>query len=277
MACFVVGGQTLLVLGHDERTAFRTHHHLVFCVFEFAHRYNTLATASRQQGCLINEVHQVSTREARRAACHGLKINVWCQRNLAHMHAQNLFATNHIRIRHNNLAVKPTRTQQCGIKHVRTVRRRDQNDAFIGFKPIHLDQQLVERLFALIIAAAKACATMATDGVDFVDKDNARRILLGLLKHVAHTTCTNADKHFDKVRTRDREERHIRLARNRTRQQGLTRAGRSNEQHATRNTSTETLEFLRVAKELDDFFQIFFRLVHTRDIGEGHAAMRFVQ
>ena len=72
------------------------------------------------------------------------------------------------------------------VEHVRPVGGGDQDDAFIGLETVHLDEQLVERLFALVIAAAKARAAMAADRVDFVDEDDAGCVLLGLLEHVAH-------------------------------------------------------------------------------------------
>src|SRR5690606_40204872 len=53
---------------------------------------------------------------------------------------------------------------------------------------------------------------ISTDSVDFVDEDDARRVLLGLLEHVAHAARADADEHFDEVRPRDREERHIGFA-----------------------------------------------------------------
>ena len=39
---------------------------------------------------------------------------------------------------------------------------------------VHLDQDLVERLLALVVAAAQAGAALAADGVDLVDEDDAR-------------------------------------------------------------------------------------------------------
>jgi energy-converting hydrogenase Eha subunit H len=56
----------------------------------------------------------------------------------------------------------------------------------VGFKAIHFHQQLVQRLLALVVAAAHAGAALTTDSVDFVDEDDAGRLLLGLLEHVAH-------------------------------------------------------------------------------------------
>ena len=116
------------------------------------------------------------------------------------MHFQDAFAADHVGVRHHHLTVETTRTQQRGIEHVRTVGRGDENNAFVGFEAIHLDQQLVERLLALVIAAAETGAAMTADRIDFVDEDDAGRILLGLLEHVAHAACADADEHFDEVR-----------------------------------------------------------------------------
>jgi len=40
----------------------------------------------------------------------------------------------------------------------------------LASKPSHLDQQLVQGLLALVIAATEAGAAMAANGVDFVDE-----------------------------------------------------------------------------------------------------------
>jgi hypothetical protein len=63
-------------------------------------------------------------------------------------------------LRHHDLAVETAGTQQRRVQHVRTVGGGDQDHPLIGFKAVHLDQQLVQRLLALVIAAAKACATV---------------------------------------------------------------------------------------------------------------------
>jgi hypothetical protein len=62
------------------------------------------------------------------------------------------------------------------------------------------------------VTAAEAGAAMTADRVDLVDEDDAGRVLLGLLEHVAHARGADADEHLDEVRTGDREERHLGLA-----------------------------------------------------------------
>ena len=71
------------------------------------------------------------------------------------MHAQNLFAPAYIRTADDYAPVKTARAQQRRIQHIRSVRRCHQDDAFIGFEAVHLYQQLVQSLFALVVTAAK--------------------------------------------------------------------------------------------------------------------------
>ena len=97
---------------------------------------------------------------------------------------------------------------------------------------VHLDQQLVERLLALVVAAAEAGTTMPADGVDLVDEDDAGGVLLALLEQVAHPGGADADEHLDEVRAGDREERDVGLAGDRPGQQGLAGSGRAYQQHA---------------------------------------------
>jgi hypothetical protein len=96
--------------------------------------------------------------------------------------------------------------------------------AHAGFEAVHLDQQLVERLLALVVAAAQPRAALTAHRVDFVDEDDARRMLLGLLEHVAHARRADADEHLDEVGAGNREKRHLGLAGDRLRQQRLAGA-----------------------------------------------------
>ncbi len=128
------------------------------------------------------------------------------------MDFQDLLAAADVRVGHHDLAVEAARPQQGGIEHVGTVGGGDQDHAFVGLEAVHLDQQLVERLLALVVAAAEARAAMTADCVDFVDEHDAGRVLLGLFEHVANAAGADAHEHLDEVRARDGEERHVGLA-----------------------------------------------------------------
>src|SRR6185312_9687562 len=109
---------------------------------------------------------------------------------------------------------------------------------------------------------------MAADRVDLVDEDDAGRVLLGLLEHVAHAAGADADEHLDEIGTGDREERNLRLARNGLRQQGLAGTGRADHKHAARNLAAEFLEAARVAQELNQLADLLLRFVTTGDVAE---------
>ena len=119
------------------------------------------------------------------------------------------------------------------------------------------------------MSAAQASATVAAHGVNFINEDDARRVLFALLKQVAHAARANAHEHFDEIGTGDGEERHIGLTRNRAGQQRLAGSRRADQQHAFGDASTQLLEFLRFAQEFDNFAQLFFGLIHAGNIFEG--------
>jgi hypothetical protein len=277
MAGLVIGSQLLLFLGHGGRAAFCAHHHLVLGVLEFCHRHQPLVAAGGKECGLVDEVHQIGTRETRRTTRENLEVDIRRHRHVAGVNLEDLLAADDVGVRHGDLTVETARTQKRGVENVGAVGRCDQDDAFIRLEAVHLHQQLVERLFAFVVTAAQTSATMATDGVDFVDEDDARRVLLGLVEHVADTAGADTDEHFNEIRTGNREERHIGFAGDGAGEQCLTGAGRADEQHAAGNAAAETLEFLRIAQELDDFLEVAFGFVDTSDVIEGHAAMRFGQ
>ena len=199
MSGLVIGGQPLLVLGHHHRAPLGAHHDLVLGVLELAHRDRALAAARRHQCRLVDQIGKIGARKARRAAGDDLRIDIRSERHLAHVHFQDLLSAGNVRVRHDDLAIEAARAQQRGVEHVRPVGRGDQDDAFIGLEPVHLDEQLVQGLLTLVIAAAQPRAAMPADGVDLVDKDDAGCVLLALFEHVAHAAGADADKHLDKV------------------------------------------------------------------------------
>ena len=151
-------------------------------------------------------------------------IDIRGERHLAHVHLEDLLAADDVRVRHDDLAVEPPGPQQRRVEHIRAVGRGDQDHALIRLEAVHLDEQLVQGLLALVIAAAEAGAAMPAHRVDLVDEDDAGRVLLALLEHVAHAARADADEHLDKIGAGDREERHIRLAGDRAGEQGLAGA-----------------------------------------------------
>ncbi len=135
-------------------------------------------------------------------------------------------------------------------------------------KPSISTSKRIERLLAFVVTAADAVAAMTADRVNFVDENDAGRGFLALLEHVADAAGADADKHLDKVRAADREERDVRFARDGAREQRLARAGRADQENALGNAAAELLKFLRVAQELDQLLHFVLRFLDAGDIAE---------
>ncbi len=118
---------------------------------------------------------------------------------------------------------------------------------------------------------------MATYGIDFVNEDDARCVLFGLLEHVANAARADTDEHFNEVGTGNGEERHICLTRNRACQKRFTSSRGANQKHTARDLATKTLEFLRITQKFNDFFQILLGLIDTGDIVKRDTTVRFGQ
>src|SRR6202043_2348092 len=114
-----------------------------------------------------------------------------------------------------------------GVEHVGPVGGGHDDDALVRLEAVHLDEELVQGLLALVVPAAEAGAAVTADGVNLVDEDDAGCVLLALFEQIAYPAGADADEHLDEVRSADREERHIRFARYRASQQRLSRAGRT--------------------------------------------------
>ena len=115
---------------------------------------------------------------------------------------------------------------------------------------------------------AQTGSPMATHSVNLINEDNTRRLLLGLLEHIAHPGGAYADEHLDKVRAGNREERHLGFTGNRLSQQGFTRTGLAHHENTSGNAPTQLLEPARITQKLDQFLHIFLRLFHPRDVSE---------
>ena len=120
-----------------------------------------------------------------------------------------------------------------------------------------------------------AAAALLSDGVDFVDEDDAGSFLLGLAEQVANFRRAHADEHLNKLRAGHGEERHVRLARNGLGKHRLTGSRRADQQNALGHLCTNLAVFLRILQILDDLLQVFFRLVHAFHIAEADAVRRF--
>ena len=277
VAGLVVGGHGLVVVVHDAGALLRARDYAVDGLVDGALVDELHVRTRGEQRGLVEDVRQVRTREAGGALGdlaqvdllrEGLALRVDLQDGLAALQVGGLDG---------DLAVKTARAQQRRVEDVGAVGRRDQDDVGALVEAVHLDEELVERLLALVVAAADAAAAVATHGVDLVDEDDGRRVLLRALEELAHARGAHADVQLHELRTGDREERGVGLAGDGLGEEGLTRSGRTVEQDAARDARTHLVELVRGGQELADFLELLHGLVLTGDVREGDVRALLVE
>src|SRR5690606_16078944 len=186
------------------------------------------------------------------------------------MHSEDLLPPAHIGPADVHLAVETTGTHERRVEHVGTVRRGDHDDLGNEVKAVHLDEDLVQRLLALVVPAAQASAAHPAYRVDLVHKDDTRGNLLGLVEQVAHAARADADEHLDKLRAGNAQERHARLPGNSAGEQRLAGARRADHQHALGHARPEPDELLRLFKELNNLRDLVLGLLHPDHVVKGY-------
>jgi hypothetical protein len=115
------------------------------------------------------------------------------------VNVENRFALGDVRQAHGNLAVEATWTQQGAVQNVGAICRGHDDDARRLIKAVHFSQNLVQGLLALVVTAADASAALATNAVQFVNEDDGRRGLPGVIKQRTHPRGSDADEHLHKL------------------------------------------------------------------------------
>jgi hypothetical protein len=185
------------------------------------------------------------------------------------------FAAIDVRGVDDNLAIEAAGPEQGPIEDVGPVGRGENDDAGIGGEAVHFNEELVDGLLAFVIDSPDVNAALTSNGVEFVDEDDAWGFCFGLLKQVANAGCADADEHFDKITAADGEERGMGFSRDRFREQGLASAGRADEQNAFRDACANGFIAVRVLEKIDDFGQFLFGFFAAGHVLEGDAGFLF--
>ena len=111
----------------------------------------------------VDEVGEVSTAHPRRAPGHHGEVDVVVEALVLAVHLEDRHPLLDLGQGDDDLAVEPTGTQKGGVEDVGPIGGRHHHDALSGLEAVHLRQQLVERLLALVVAAAEAGTALATN------------------------------------------------------------------------------------------------------------------
>src|SRR5207302_2038874 len=211
MAHLVEGDGLLLLLGDHPALALRAGDDPGDRLLEVVHADQLAVVARRQDGGLVDEVGEVGAREAGGLLGEHLEQHGRVQRLVARVHLEDGAAAADVGAVEGDVAVEAPRPEQRGVEHVRPVGGRDDDDVGVGLEAVHLDEQLVEGLLALVVAAAETGTALAADGVDLVHEDDAGAVLLGLVEEVADAARADADEHLHELGAADAEEGDARL------------------------------------------------------------------
>ncbi len=268
MAAFVISHAQFFVGVDHALPLFQAGRHTFHTFVEFLHADRRFAIAGRQERRFIDQIRQIGADEARGQAGHFSDVHRRMQLDVLHVNFENILAPADIGPIDQHMAIETARPQERGVERLGPVGGGHHDHAAVGAEAVHLDQQGIQRLLAFVVSADDARAARFSQRVELVDEDDARRLGLGLLEHIAHPGRANADEHFDEVGAREPEERHARLAGDGLGQQRFARAGRSDQQYAFGNPAAESLIALRRAEKVDHFAQLVDRLVDAGHVLE---------
>ena len=271
----VIRRNEFLFIAHHPGAPLRTRHDSVDCFVQHRIGDGFLVLPGCQQGRLVQYVREVCTGEARSLTCQHRQVDALGHRLTFGMDFKDFLAPLHIRRIDLNLAVKATWTKQGRIQNVGSVGCGNQNHIGFGIKTIHLNEQLVESLLALVVATTHTGTAVAPDGINFIDEDDGWCVLFGLGEQISHARCSDPHKHFDKVRAGNRIKRHIGFPGNGSGKQGLTCSRRAIQKHTLRDSGSDFQELFRVAQKLFDLVELFDGLIGSGNVLKGHRGSFF--
>ena len=183
MACFMVGCYAPVFFTDNSVLTFKAHDNLVHGTLKIFQTDKIFPFPGSHKGGFVDQVGNIRSAETGDCSCYCRQIDILFGFNFTDMHFQNLGSPLHIRGVNCNLAIKTTRTQQGGIKNIRTVCGRNNNYGLIGAETIHLHQQGIEGLFPFV-SAATCCPTaaFAANCINLINKNNAGSIFFSFCK-----------------------------------------------------------------------------------------------
>ena len=174
VTALVVGDDRLLGVRDDPRLALGAGDDPLEGLLEVGHPDDLLVAARGEDRGLVDEVGEVRAGEAGRLAGDVLDVDALVERLALGVDLEDRDAALHVGPVEDDLAVEPARAQERRVEDVGAVRGGDDDDVRVRVEAVHLDEDLVEGLLALVVAAAEAGAALAADRVDLVHEDDAR-------------------------------------------------------------------------------------------------------
>ena len=165
-----------------------------------------LNTFALRAGCkerrLIHQVGQVGTGETAGGLGDAVQINSFSKLHLLRIDLKNGLAAREVGPIHQNLTIETTGTQQSSIENFGLVGRREHDHRLVlGGESIHLREQLIECLLAFIVPSnnTHGAGTTFSDGIEFVNENDAGSFFLGFLEQITNASGTGTHEQLNKL------------------------------------------------------------------------------
>ena len=273
MAGFVVG-RHLLFPGVDHPVlTLRAGDDPVHGLFKIDHEDRLLVASRRHDGRFIDQVCEVGAAESWSLFGQCVKRDFRGQGLPRGVDLQDVLAPFDVGQVQGHLAVKASGSQQCRVQDVWTVGGGEHDDVRVGLESVHLNQDLVQGLFPLVVPAAQTGAPVAAHRVDLVHEHDTGGVTLGLIEQVPDPRRSDAHEHLHEFGTAYVEEGHPGFSGHGPGHQGLAGAGLSDQQDALGDAGAQRKEPLGEFEKLDHFLEFRFGLVHPGHVVERHRGL----
>mmetsp|Transcript_68675 Transcript_68675/g.161541 ORF Transcript_68675/g.161541 Transcript_68675/m.161541 type:complete len:243 (+) Transcript_68675:641-1369(+) len=228
-----------------QRATFEPGDDPVSGIVDLVHADGLLVAAGCQNGGLVHQVLQIGTREACSSLGDVHERDLAVELLVLHVDLQDLSPPLHIGQTDLHAAVEAARTEKGVVQDIGPVRGGHDDDAAVALKAVHLREDLIQGLLSLVVATSHASSSLTSDGIDLIDENNARRLLLRLLEDVADARRTHTNEELDELGGGGLDERHAGLASERLGHEGLSCSRGSGKEHAARDLRAHLHEPLR--------------------------------
>ena len=145
-------------------TIFGAHHHLPFrAEHDALERIGEVGLVDKlvvpprgQKRRLVGKIREIRTDHPRCRRRDRSEVDVRRERDCTRVHLEDRFAAGAVRRLHRDSPVETTGAKQSLVEDVGPVGRADDDHAGGRVEPVHLGEDLVQRLLAFVIAAAEA-------------------------------------------------------------------------------------------------------------------------
>src|SRR5271157_6442814 len=123
---------------------------------------------------LFTQGFQIGSNKAMSDLSKAVQIDVRCQRHVAAVDLQDFVASANMRNGKNDLTVKTSWPSKGRVYHFRDIGRPNDNDMSARNHAVHQSEELGNHS---LLDISQNLRTLRGDAIDFIDKDNTRRVL----------------------------------------------------------------------------------------------------